>query len=79
MNSHPQLQKFPTMAIFKVLPLAVIKMSSSRISYLPIHFSLSPEDGKYWLRIRKKADVPTAAELLDFLYDKFEVGIEGKI
>lgn len=40
---------------------------------------LSSEDGKYWSRIRKKGDVPTAAELLDFLYDKFEVDIEGGI
>lgn len=40
---------------------------------------LSSEDGKYWTRIRKKGDVPTAAELLDFLYDKFEIEIEGGI
>lgn len=40
---------------------------------------LMSEDGKYWARIRKKGDVPTAAELLDFLYDKFEVDIEGGI
>lgn len=40
---------------------------------------LASEDGKYWARIRKKGDMPTAAELLDFLYDKFEVDIEGGI
>lgn len=40
---------------------------------------LASEDGKYWVRIRKQGDVPTAAELLDFLYDKFEIDIEGSI
>lgn len=40
---------------------------------------LASENSKYWERIRKKGDVPTAAELLDFLYDKFEVDIEGDI
>ena len=38
---------------------------------------LASESRKYWERIRKKGDVPTAAELLDFLYDKFEIEIEG--
>lgn len=37
------------------------------------------ESGKYWERIKKKGDSPTAAELLDFLYDKYEVDIEGGI
>lgn len=40
---------------------------------------LFSEDGKYWARIRKKGDVPTAVELLDFLYDKFEIEIESDI
>ena len=40
---------------------------------------LASRNSKYWERIRKKGDVPTAAELLDFLYDKFEVEIEGGI
>lgn len=40
---------------------------------------LVSENKRYWERIRKKDDVPTAAELLDFLYDKFEVDIEGFI
>lgn len=40
---------------------------------------LVSENRKYWERIRKKGDVPTATELLDFLYDKFEVDIEGGI
>lgn len=40
---------------------------------------LTSDGGKYWARIKKKGDVPTAAELLDFLYDKFEVDIEGGI
>lgn len=40
---------------------------------------LASDGGKYWARIKKKGDVPTAAELLDFLYDKFEVDIEGFI
>lgn len=40
---------------------------------------LASDGGKYWARIKKKGDVPTAAELLDFLYDKFEVDIEGGI
>ena len=34
---------------------------------------------KYWTRIRSKELVPTPAELLDFLYDKFEIDIEGFI
>lgn len=40
---------------------------------------LASKDSKYWSRIRKKTDVPTAAELLDFLYDKFEIAIEDGI
>lgn len=40
---------------------------------------LASEKRKYWERIKKKGDVPTAAELLDFIYDKFEVDIEGNI
>lgn len=40
---------------------------------------LTSESGKYWGRIKKKGNVPTAAELLDFIYDKFEVDIEGSI
>lgn len=40
---------------------------------------LVSEDRRYWERIKKKDDVPTAAELLDFIYDKFEVDIEGFI
>lgn len=40
---------------------------------------LASENSKYWERIRKKGDVPTAVELLDFLYDKFEIDIEGGI
>lgn len=37
---------------------------------------LASENIKYWERIRKKGDVPTPSELLDFLYDKYEVDIE---
>lgn len=40
---------------------------------------LASEDKRYWERIKKKEDVPTAAELLDFIYDKFDVDIEGFI
>lgn len=40
---------------------------------------LASENRKYWERIRKKGDVPTATELLDFLYDKYEMDIEGGI
>lgn len=40
---------------------------------------LASKNRKYWERIRKTGDVPTASELLDFLYDKFEVDIEGFI
>lgn len=40
---------------------------------------LTSESGKYWRRIKKKGNVPTAAELLDFIYDKFEVDIEDSI
>lgn len=44
-----------------------------------IQEGLTSENSKYWNRIRKKGDLPTAAELLDFIYDKFEVDIEGGI
>lgn len=40
---------------------------------------LTSESGKYWGRIKRKGNVPTAAELLDFIYDKFEVDIEDSI
>lgn len=40
---------------------------------------LASEDKRYWERIKKAEDTPTAAELLDFIYDKFEVDIEGGI
>lgn len=40
---------------------------------------LASASGKYWERISKKGNIPTAAELLDFIYDKFEVDIEGNI
>lgn len=40
---------------------------------------LISEDKRYWERIKKAGDIPTAAELLDFIYDKFEVDIEGGI
>ncbi|WP_343248484.1 hypothetical protein [Diplocloster hominis] len=40
---------------------------------------LISEDKRYWERIKKAGDIPTAAELLDFMYDKFEVDIEGGI
>lgn len=44
-----------------------------------IQEGLASENAKYWNRIRNKGEQPTAAELLDFLYDKFEVDIEGGI
>lgn len=44
-----------------------------------IQEGLALENAKYWNRIRNKGEQPTAAELLDFLYDKFEVDIEGGI
>lgn len=40
---------------------------------------LASANEKYWKRIKKKGDVPTAAELLDFIYAKYEVDIEGGI
>lgn len=40
---------------------------------------LASDGRKYWDRIRKKSTLPTAAEVLDFIYDKFEVDIEGGI
>lgn len=40
---------------------------------------LISEDKRFWERIRKAGNIPTAAELLDFIYDKFEVDIEGGI
>lgn len=40
---------------------------------------LISDDKKYWERIKKRGEVPTATELLDFIYDKFEMDIEGGI
>lgn len=40
---------------------------------------LVSEDKRFWERIKKAGNIPTAAELLDFIYDKFEVDIEGGI
>lgn len=40
---------------------------------------LSSRNKKYWLRIKSKGAVPTPAELLDFIYDKYEIAIEGII
>ena len=40
---------------------------------------LASQDNLYWERIRKVGNTPTAAELLDFIYSKFEVDIEGGI
>ncbi len=40
---------------------------------------LVSEDKRYWECIKKAGDIPTAAELLDFISDKFEVDIEGGI
>ncbi len=44
-----------------------------------IQDGLASENAKYWSRIKRKGNLPTAAELLDFIYDKFEVDIEGGI
>ena len=40
---------------------------------------LASQNKRYWERIRKAGDIPTAAELLNFIYDIFEVDIEGGI
>lgn len=40
---------------------------------------LSSRNRKYWVRIKSKGPVPTPAELLDFIYDKYEIEIEGVI
>lgn len=40
---------------------------------------LASQNKQYWECIRKVGNTPTAAELLDFIYDKFEVDIEGGI
>ena len=37
------------------------------------------ESKKYWTRIRGAGAVPTPAELLNFIYDKYEIDIEGFI
>lgn len=42
-----------------------------------IAVGLASENKKYWQRIKKQGETPTAIELLDFLYDKFEVDILG--
>lgn len=42
-----------------------------------IEEGLASEDKKYWERIQCKSDSPTPAELLDFLYAKYEIDIIG--
>lgn len=38
---------------------------------------LCSENKKYWQRIKKQGETPSAIELLNFLYDKFESDIHG--
>ncbi len=40
---------------------------------------LSSDNKKYWARIKSKEPIPSPAELLDFIYDKYEIEIEGFI
>lgn len=40
---------------------------------------LDSKDSKYWQRIKCKRKIPTAYELLDYLYDKYEADIETEI
>ncbi len=51
----------------------------SKILNKYIAMGLASQDKRYRERIKKAGDTPTAAELLDFIYDKFEVDIEGGI
>ena len=44
-----------------------------------IEEGMASDNKKYWVRIRGKGSDPTPAELLDFIYDKYEIGIEGFI
>ena len=44
-----------------------------------IEKGMTSDNKKYWVRIRGKGSVPTPAELLDFIYDKYEIEIEGFI
>lgn len=44
-----------------------------------IEEGMASDNKKYWVRIRGKGSVPTPAELLDFIYDKYEIEIEGFI
>ncbi len=44
-----------------------------------IEEGMASDNKKYWVRIRGKGSAPTPAELLDFIYDKYEIGIEGFI
>ena len=44
-----------------------------------IEEGMTSDNKKYWVRIRGKWSVPTPAELLDFIYDKYEIEIEGFI
>lgn len=80
-NSHMQGLRFEGAAVLEHMA----KRSGMETATLAKLFDgyiaegLASRDSKYWERIRKKGDVPTAAELLDFLYDKFEVEIEGGI
>lgn len=80
-KSHMQGLQFNGDAVLEHMAVRC-GMKSAELSHILDGFiaeGLASESRKYWVRIKKKGDVPTAAEMLDFLYDKYEVDIEGGI
>ena len=80
-KSHMQGLRFEGAAVLEYMAersgMETVALSNLFDRY--IADGLSSKNGRFWQRIRRKGSVPTAAELLDFLYDKFEVEIEGGI
>lgn len=80
-KSHMQGQRFRGEAVLQHMAERS-GMEAEELSHIFDGFiaaGLASESGKYWDRIRKRGEVPTSSELLDFLYDKYEVDIEGFI
>lgn len=80
-KSHMQGQLFAGQAVLEHMA-SHCGMETADLSNIFDRFiqeGLVSESGKDWERIKKKGDSPTAAELLDFLYDKYEMDIEGGI
>jgi len=80
-RSHKQGLRFEGEAVLQYMAERAGMDEAELSSIFEAYISEGRESAnqKYWLRIRSKESVPTPAELLDFLYDKYEIDIEGFI